>query len=65
MIVRSVHSGLPTNEALRIVARESPDPVGGEFTRLVEGLKVGVTLEQGLKRCMKACPPPKWAFSAS
>ena len=50
VIVRSVRSGLPTNEALRIVARESPNPVGSEFTRLVEGLKVGVTLEQGLKR---------------
>ena len=28
VIVRSVRSGLPTNEALRIVAREAPDPVG-------------------------------------
>ncbi len=28
VIVRSVKSGLPTSEALRIVARESPDPVG-------------------------------------
>ena len=39
VIVRSVRSGLPTNEALRIVARESPDPVGAEFNRMVEGLK--------------------------
>ena len=43
VIVRSVRSGLPTNEALRIVARELPDPVGSEFTALCEGLKVGVT----------------------
>ena len=28
VIVRSVRSGLPVNEALRIVARETPDPVG-------------------------------------
>ena len=33
VIVRSVRSGLPTNEALRIVAKESPDPVGSEFSR--------------------------------
>ena len=53
VIVRSVKSGLPTNEALRIVAREAPNPVGSEFHSLVESLKVGVTLEQGLKRMME------------
>src|SRR5678815_3397285 len=35
VIVRSVKSGLPTNEALRIVAREVPNPVGSEFHNLV------------------------------
>jgi tight adherence protein B len=64
VIVRSVRSGLPTNEALRIVARESPDPVGAEFTRLVEGLKVGVTLEQGLKRMHDSMPTAEVAFFA-
>src|SRR5258708_14399014 len=59
VIVRSVRSGLPTNEALRIVARESPEPVGGEFTRLCEGLKVGVTLEQGLKKMHESLPTPE------
>src|SRR6185437_7801389 len=44
VIVRSVKSGLPTNEALKIVAREVPDPCGSEFNRLCESLKVGVTL---------------------
>ena len=50
VIVRSVRSGLPVNEALRIVARETPDPVGAEFTRLVDGLMMGVSMEQGLKK---------------
>jgi tight adherence protein B len=62
VIVRSVKSGLPTNEALRIVAKESPDPVGSEFTRLVEGMKVGITLEQGLKRMFDAMPTPEVGF---
>jgi len=62
VIVRSVKSGLPTNEALRIVAKESRDPVGSEFTRLVEGLKVGVTLEQGLRRMFDAMPTPEVGF---
>jgi tight adherence protein B len=64
VIVRSVKSGLPTNEALRIVAREAPNPVGSEFHNLVESLKVGVTLEQGLKRMMESMPTPEVGFFA-
>lgn len=64
VIVRSVKSGLPTNEALRIVAREAPAPVGTEFHSLVESLKVGVTLEQGLKRMMESMPTPEVGFFA-
>lgn len=62
VIVRSVRSGLPTNEALRIVARETPDPVGAEFARLVDGLKVGVTLEQGLKKMHESMPTAEVGF---
>ena len=64
VIVRSVKSGLPTNEAMRIVAREAPNPVGSEFHNLVESLKVGVTLEQGLKRMMDSMPTPEVGFFA-
>jgi tight adherence protein B len=62
VIVRSVKSGLPTNEALRIVAREVPNPVGSEFHSLVESLKVGVTLEQAMKRMMESMPTPEVGF---
>jgi tight adherence protein B len=62
VIVRSVKSGLPTNEALRIVARETPDPVGAEFARLVDGLKVGITLEQGLKKMHENMPTADVGF---
>jgi tight adherence protein B len=62
IIVRSVKSGLPTNEALKIVAKEIPDPVGAEFTRLVEGLKVGVTLDQGLKKMFESMPTAEVSF---
>ena len=64
VIVRSVRSGLPTSEALRIVAREIPDPVGSEFHNLVESLKVGVTLDQGLKRMMESMPTAEVGFFA-
>lgn len=62
VIVRSVKSGLPTNEALKIVAREIPDPVGSEFNTLTEGLKVGVTLDQGLKKMFDNMPTAEVSF---
>ena len=62
VIVRSVKSGLPTNEAMRIVAREVPNPVGQEFTTLCEGLRMGVTLEQGVKKMYESMPTPEVAF---
>lgn len=62
VIVRSVRSGLPTNEALRIVAKEMAEPVAGEFTKLCEGLKVGVTMELGLKRMYENMPTPEVNF---
>lgn len=64
VIVRSIRSGLPTSEALKIVARESPDPVGSEFHNLVESLKVGVTLDQAMKRMMESMPTPEVGFFA-
>jgi len=62
VIVRSVKTGLPTNEALRIVAREAPDPVGSEFHSLVESMKVGVTMDQALKRMMESMPTTEVGF---
>src|SRR5262249_61844817 len=35
---------------------------GGEFNKLVEGLKVGVTLEQGLKRMYESMPTSEVSF---
>jgi tight adherence protein B len=62
VIVRSVKSGLPTNEALKIVGREMRAPVGPEFAKLCEGLKVGVTLEQGLKKMHESMPTAEVSF---
>lgn len=56
VIVRGVKAGLPLNECLKIIAQESGEPVGPEFRQIVEGLKVGVTLEDGLKRMYERMP---------
>ena len=64
VIVRSVKSGLPTSDALRIVAQEFRDPVGGEFRKLVESMKMGVTLDQGLKKMSEDMPTTEVSFFA-
>lgn len=61
-IVRSVKSGLPVNEALKVVASEIAEPVKGEFKLLNESLKVGVTMEDGLKRMFERMPTPEVNF---
>src|SRR5882672_4121885 len=61
-IVRSVKSGLPVNEALKLVGTEMPEPVSGEFRLLTEGLKVGVTMDDGLKRMYERMPTPEVNF---
>lgn len=56
VIVRGVKSGLPVNDCLRIIASESPEPVRTEFRDIVEGQRLGITLEQGLERIYERMP---------
>ena len=56
IIVRGVKSGLPVNECLKIIANESPKPVCEEFQELVEGARIGMTLEQSLERMFDRMP---------
>lgn len=56
IIVRGVKSGLPVNECLKIIAAESPKPVCEEFQELVEGSRIGMSLEQSLDRMFDRMP---------
>ncbi len=64
IMVRGLRSGLPVNDAMRVIAEELPDPVGAEFTEVVEGQKVGITLDQGLERLHERMPLPEVNFLA-
>lgn len=48
LIVRCVRSGLSVPEAMRNVSDEMPGPVGEEFRRICDGIRLGQTLEQAL-----------------
>lgn len=48
LIVRSLKSGLPVTEAMIAVAREMDDPIGDEFTRVTDAIRLGRPLDQAL-----------------
>jgi tight adherence protein B len=65
IIVRGIKSGLPLNECIKVIARESAEPVASEFTKLVEAQAVGVTLEDGIKKMVVRMPLPELNFFAT
>ena len=64
VIVRGIKSGLPVHDCFKIIARESPAPLGPEFQMLVEGLGVGLTLQQALEKMYERMPTPELKFFA-
>jgi tight adherence protein B len=62
VIVRGVKAGLPLNECLKVIANEASDPVGPEFRHLIESMKIGVTLEDALKKMYERMPTPEVNF---
>ncbi len=64
VIVRGVKSGLPLNECLGIISRESPSPIREEFTEIVEQSRVGVPLSECFERTMQRLPLPEMKFFA-
>jgi tight adherence protein B len=64
VIVRGIKAGLPVGDTLKVIAQESPDPVGPEFREIVEGQKLGVPLDQGLDRMFERMPLAEVNFLA-
>lgn len=49
MIIRAVKSGLPVIEGLRMIGREFNEPIAGEFRRIVDSQKLGMSLPDALE----------------
>ncbi|MGI9408088.1 MAG: type II secretion system F family protein, partial [Hyphomicrobiaceae bacterium] len=64
VVVRGVKSGLPLNECLAIIARESPEPIRSEFAELVEQQRIGIPLAECFDRMMTRVPLPEVNFFA-
>lgn len=64
VITRGIRSGLPVGECLSVISREFEGPVGEEFTSIVEGQRMGMTLDDILARALKRVPTPEFKFFA-
>lgn len=62
MIVRAVRAGIPVVQVLPIAAKEAPQPLGGEFTRIGDSLQVGMDLEEVLSAAMKRIQIADFSF---
>jgi tight adherence protein B len=56
VMVRGLKSGLPINDAMKVIASETAAPVGPEFSEVVEGQRVGITIDQGIERMFERMP---------
>jgi tight adherence protein B len=64
IVTRGMKSGLPLNECLAVISRESEEPLGGEFRDVVEQQRVGVTLGEALDRLTTRMPLSEVKFLA-
>jgi tight adherence protein B len=64
VMVRGLKAGLPVSEALKIIASETGPPVGPEFNEVVEGQRVGISIDQGIQRMVDRMPLPEVNFLA-
>ncbi|MET0482876.1 MAG: type II secretion system F family protein [Aestuariivirgaceae bacterium] len=56
IMVRGIKAGLPLPDAMKVIAAETPVPVGPEFLEVVEGQRVGIAIDQGIERMFERMP---------
>jgi tight adherence protein B len=64
VMVRGLKAGLPVSDAMKIIAAESGEPVGPEFMEVVEGQRVGISIDQGIERMVDRIPLAEVNFLA-
>ncbi len=62
IIVRAVKSGLPLNDAIRLIANESPEPVRSEFRRIVDSQQMGISVPDAAMRMSETMPCTEAGF---
>ncbi len=62
VMCRSIRSGLPLNEAVRLIASDGQEPVKTEFRRVVDSQQVGMSLPEAVERMTLTMPLPEVSF---
>ena len=62
LIVRGLKSGLPVTESLGAAGKEFADPIGTEFTEVVDKIRFGKTMEQALWEAAQRLTTPDFKF---
>lgn len=62
LIVRGVRSGLPVTETLKTISEEIADPVGFEFRRISDQMKIGVAMDEAMWTTAKRLQIPEFNF---
>jgi tight adherence protein B len=62
VMVRSIKSGLPLNDGIRLIANESPEPVKAEFRRIVDSQQLGMSIPDAALRMQETMPCPEAGF---
>ena len=64
VITRGIKSGLPVHDCLKIIGKESPEPLGSEFRRMIEQIGMGMTVEDALEKTYERMPTAELRFFA-
>ena len=62
LLVRGLRSGLPVTETIGVVSKEIDGPVGEEFGKVVDRIKIGRTMEDALQESAKRLDTPEFKF---
>lgn len=62
LIVRGLQSGLPVSDSISNVGREIADPVGIEFTRMADNMRLGKPMEEAMWETAKRLNTPDFKF---
>jgi tight adherence protein B len=62
LIVRGLRAGLPVGETIGVVSREIADPVGEEFRRIADQVRLGAALDDAMWQTARRIGLPEFNF---
>lgn len=62
VIIRGVKAGLPIGQCMGIIAAEAPEPVRGEFRRIMEAQAIGLSVAEAVERLPYRIPLTETSF---